>query len=168
MIMTSAKGTRSSKSASMVDAISCHVLDTCLGRPASGIPCTLSCRRSGVELRQPQQETQAEVLDRAVTNDDGRCAFDLADHLTTIADNDGGVVYTIEFHTRDYLRSIGTGTGSASEGEGQGVLRTGRAFWPSIAVTFDPSAADRKKDGMHKFHIPLLLGPYSYSTYRGS
>ena len=36
------------------------------------------------------------------------------------------------------------------------------AFYPEIVVTFRVSAA-----GEH-FHVPLLLSPYGYSTYRGS
>jgi 5-hydroxyisourate hydrolase len=35
------------------------------------------------------------------------------------------------------------------------------AFYPEVAVTFN--AAD---DGHH--HVPLLLSPFAYSTYRGS
>ncbi len=34
-------------------------------------------------------------------------------------------------------------------------------FFPSVAVTFDVREA-----GHH--HVPLLLSPYGYSTYRGT
>ena len=37
-----------------------------------------------------------------------------------------------------------------------------RGFFPEVAITFsvdDPNA---------HFHVPLLLSPYGYSTYRGS
>lgn len=36
------------------------------------------------------------------------------------------------------------------------------AFYPEASVTF------RVTDSARHLHIPLLLGPYSYTTYRGS
>jgi 5-hydroxyisourate hydrolase len=36
------------------------------------------------------------------------------------------------------------------------------AFYPEVAVTF---AVDGDED---HYHVPLLLNPYGYSTYRGS
>jgi 5-hydroxyisourate hydrolase len=36
------------------------------------------------------------------------------------------------------------------------------SFFPSIAVTFDV-----RDPGSH-YHVPLLLSPYGYTTYRGS
>lgn len=38
----------------------------------------------------------------------------------------------------------------------------GSAFYPSIDVVFQIDATDRN------YHIPLLLSPFGYSTYRGS
>ena len=36
------------------------------------------------------------------------------------------------------------------------------AFFPEVVVTFSA-------DGLRpRYHVPLLLSPYSYSTYRGS
>lgn len=41
--------------------------------------------------------------------------------------------------------------------------RDGRAcFYPRVAITFEVSAA------REHYHVPLLLNPYGYSTYRGS
>jgi len=37
----------------------------------------------------------------------------------------------------------------------------GHAFFPMIDVHFEV-------DGQRNYHIPLLLAPYSYSSYRGS
>jgi len=42
----------------------------------------------------------------------------------------------------------------------------GAAFYPSVAVHFRVSA-EAAAVGQH-FHIPLLLSPFGYSTYRGS
>ncbi|MBM7806712.1 5-hydroxyisourate hydrolase [Geodermatophilus bullaregiensis] len=36
------------------------------------------------------------------------------------------------------------------------------AFWPEVTLTF----AVREPDAHH--HVPLLLSPFAYSTYRGS
>jgi 5-hydroxyisourate hydrolase len=35
-------------------------------------------------------------------------------------------------------------------------------FFPEVTVTFTVNAADRH------YHVPLLLSPFGYSTYRGS
>ena len=35
-------------------------------------------------------------------------------------------------------------------------------FYPSVTVTFDVVA------GEDHYHVPLLLGPFGYTTYRGS
>lgn len=46
--------------------------------------------------------------------------------------------------------------------ETDGYFGAGEAFFPEVAVTF-------RCDGQRaKYHVPLLLSPYSYSTYRGS
>jgi 5-hydroxyisourate hydrolase len=56
----------------------------------------------------------------------------------------GAGIYRLIFETEEYLES----------GEG--------AFFPEVVVTF-------RADGLRpKYHIPLLLSSYSYSTYRGS
>src|SRR4051812_46513647 len=36
------------------------------------------------------------------------------------------------------------------------------AFFPSIAITF------KVRDPTEKYHVPLLLSPFGYSTYRGN
>ncbi len=38
----------------------------------------------------------------------------------------------------------------------------GNRFYPEVVVTVDLD------DGSDHYHIPLLLSPYGYSTYRGS
>jgi 5-hydroxyisourate hydrolase len=38
----------------------------------------------------------------------------------------------------------------------------GRTFYPSVSVVFEVTV-----DTQH-YHVPLLLSPYGYSTYRGS
>jgi 5-hydroxyisourate hydrolase len=50
-------------------------------------------------------------------------------------------VYRLAFAVEDYL---------------------GETFYPEIVIAF------RVRDGAQHHHVPLLLSPYAYSTYRGS
>ncbi len=60
--------------------------------------------------------------------------------------------------------------GSASAGDHRLVFATGpwfaaqglHAFYPEVVVTFTVT------DPREHHHVPLLLSPYAYSTYRGS
>jgi 5-hydroxyisourate hydrolase len=54
-------------------------------------------------------------------------------------------VYRLRFDTAHYFTE-------------QGVT----GFYPEVVVTFEITNA------AGKYHVPLLLSPYSYSTYRGS
>jgi len=82
-------------------------------------------------------------LGRATTDDDGRIT-DFG-----VASLSAGT-YRLVFETGPYL-------------DGSGVSERGvMAFFPEVVVTF---AADGLRP---RYHIPLLLSPYSYSTYRGS
>lgn len=74
----------------------------------------------------------------AVTNADGRVP-DLGPDLLEPGD------YEVSFSTGDYFA-----------GRGQ------QTFYPSVHVRFTVVA------GQAHYHIPLLLSPYSYTTYRGS
>ena len=42
------------------------------------------------------------------------------------------------------------------------VFETGGAFFPEVVVVFDVLEPDRP------CHVPLLLSPYGYTTYRGT
>lgn len=79
-------------------------------------------------------------LARGVTNTDGRIGNLLPDehHLAT-----GN--YRITFETGAYYKAAGV-----------------QGFYPWVAVVF--SVTEKKSH----YHIPLLLSPYGYSTYRGS
>ncbi|RDH76810.1 hydroxyisourate hydrolase [Mycolicibacterium moriokaense] len=54
-------------------------------------------------------------------------------------------VYRLTFDTAAYFTA-------------QGVT----GFYPEVVITFEID------DATAKFHVPLLLSPYAYSTYRGS
>ena len=76
---------------------------------------------------------------RSITNADGR-ATDLLAEGTRLSGT-----YRLEFETANYFASTQR-----------------QSFYPSISVLFDSA-----EDGGH-YHVPLLLSPYGYSTYRGS
>jgi len=58
-------------------------------------------------------------------------------------------VYQLQFQAGDYYRA-------------KGVTLPGQAFLEVVVLRFGIDA-----DQDH-YHVPLLLSPYSYSTYRGS
>jgi 5-hydroxyisourate hydrolase len=79
-------------------------------------------------------------LARAVTDHDGRIVQFTPD-LTLIAPG----IYRLRFLTTAYFQALGI-----------------RGFYPEIAVTFQID------DPAQHYHIPLLLSPFGYTTYRGS
>jgi 5-hydroxyisourate hydrolase len=84
-----------------------------------------------------------EKLCDVITNDDGRVDAPLLDqHAFALGE------YELIFHAGDYLRQSGQ---SLPE----------RLFLDVIPLRFGIS------EDSH-YHVPLLLSPYSYSTYRGS
>ena len=80
-----------------------------------------------------------------VTNDDGRVDGPI---LEGKAFTEGG--YELVFHAGDYLRATGQATGE------------GELFLDQIPIRFGVPDA-----GQH-YHVPLLISPFAYSTYRGS
>ncbi len=85
-----------------------------------------------------------EHLSEAVTNVDGRCDTPILEGDTFIPGE-----YELVFHVGDYLRV-------------QGVESAEPRFLDVIPLRFGVADADEH------YHVPLLLSPYGYSTYRGS
>src|SRR5579864_4733998 len=87
-----------------------------------------------------------------------RCDGDRHSHLVTAATDDDG-------------RIPAPFGGDLQAGEYELVFRAGeyfaqtrtRAFYDRIAVRFKVEDGER-----HSYHVPLLLSPWGYSTYRGS
>jgi len=73
------------------------------------------------------------------TNDDGRCP-----ELTDAVELTAGV-YRLRFETGAWFAGRGT-----------------TAFYPVAEITFEVV------DAAAHHHVPLLLSPYAFSTYRGS
>jgi 5-hydroxyisourate hydrolase len=133
-----------------MSAITTHVLDTVLGKPAAGIPVRLEKQEGGgwIEVTHAAGEEPALTervadmsgpwveISRGVTDADGRCR-DLAPDLPV-------GVYRLVFDTRLYLRS-----------------RQRISIYPEVSITFTCT-------GEAHYHLPLLLSDNSYTTYRGS
>lgn len=118
-----------------MSGISCHVLDTTLGRPAAGI----EVRLERLLLGNPDDASSWYTLGRVQTNADGR-----ATGLEAASGRELGR-HRISFEIEEYFR------------------RTGQAiFYPRVQVQF---IVESPSDN---YHIPLLLSPFGYSTYRGS
>ena len=113
-----------------MSAITTHVLDISVGRPAAGVSVTL-------EMHSAEGWKQ---LASGTTNDDGRLR-DLLAEDTKIAPG----TYRLRFETAAYFRG-----------------RAVESFYPHVEVTFTV------KDAAQHFHVPLLVSPFGYSTYRGS
>ena len=108
-----------------MSAVTTHVLDAALGRPAAGVSVTM------------QDESGSTVV-AGTTNADGRIPEFGPDQLPV-------GTYSLVFDTGSYFTATG---------------QTG--FYPSITITFaltDPAV---------HYHVPVLLSPFAYSTYRGS
>ncbi len=96
---------------------------------------------SGVPvLLEIRRESDWRELGRALTDADGRARQLLpADTALTAG------VYRITFNTGTYFRIQGID-----------------GFYPEASVVF------HVRDANQHYHVPLLLSPYGYSTYRGS
>ena len=86
----------------------------------------------------------AERIAETVTNDDGRTDAPILPKGDFAAGT-----YELVFHAGDYLRATGQ-AGAAP------------LFLDEVPIRFGIS------DGNAHYHVPLLLSPYGYSTYRGS
>ncbi len=99
---------------------------------------------AGLEIELYRIEGEArEFLGRRITNADGRTDGPILPE----AEFETGV-YELVFHAGGYLRASGQG--------GDGVL-----FLDRVPIRFGMAEASH-------FHVPLLLSPFGYSTYRGS
>ncbi|GEL19168.1 hypothetical protein PA7_30050 [Pseudonocardia asaccharolytica DSM 44247 = NBRC 16224] len=64
---------------------------------------------------------------------------------------------------RELVPGLAAGTHRLAFGTGDYFTATGqRGFYPELAVTFTVT------DPTQHHHVPLLLSPFAYSTYRGS
>lgn len=86
-----------------------------------------------------QEDEEWQTIAGGATNEDGR----ITDLLEKNVIPQNGI-YKLKFETKEYFDTQGLTT-----------------FYPYVEIIFEI------KDGGH-YHVPLLLNPYGYSTYRGS
>jgi len=80
----------------------------------------------------------ARIAGRGRTDPDGR--------VRSLADGSAGPgVYRLTFATRPYFEAQGLAT-----------------FYPFVAIVFEVTA------GQSHYHVPLVVSPFGYATYRGS
>ncbi|VCU39554.1 Bgt-3421 [Blumeria graminis f. sp. tritici] len=144
------------------DPITCHVLDTAKGVPGANIDVVLTC------LSCPLGSLKAK------TNSDGRISnWQKLD----VSSRENSRMVDVEYHgaTDIFCHVLQKGVDSSSDSvdsekkyslwklefDTETYFGQGNTFFPTVEVTFQVEAG-----GL--YHVPLLLGPYSYTTYRGS
>ncbi|KAI6819226.1 hypothetical protein KC340_g4944 [Hortaea werneckii] len=144
--------------------ITCHVLDTVAGKPGVGIAVhlrLLSPLPSSSSSSSSSSSPSDSFVWNATTNSDGRVtdwepsspsapsvpAADLnavvAQLKSDVTDPEDQMLFSLTFETEAYYGK-------------------GKTFWPEVELRF------AAKKGEKHYHVPLLLGPWSYTTYRGS
>jgi 5-hydroxyisourate hydrolase len=93
-----------------------------------------------VHLESQNKDESWTELSHAWTDDDGRVKpFFLVDQPLQAG------TYRLTFDTESYFSALGI-----------------ECFYPLVSLVF------RIDDASQHYHVPLLLNPYGYSTYRGS
>ena len=124
--------------------LTCHVLDTANGTPASGMRIELYRYEDGPE--QNGIRTQQRILLKSfVTNSDGRL--------------DGPALKGVEFDVGQYEWQFYVGDYFAKYSMSR---LSGTPFLDIVPLRFGLD------DPTEHYHVPLLVSPWSYSTYRGS
>ena len=93
-----------------------------------------------LDVLQDERAGRWRSIGRGVTDADGRLPDLLPVKHALVAG-----VYRLSFEVGSYFRAAGV-----------------ECFYPSIAITFEV------RDPSQRHHVPLLVSPFGYSTYRGS
>ena len=120
-----------------------HVLNVAAGIPAAGMRVELrsaAATSSGVVELTPAPPP----IVTAQTNSDGRCPAPLLDGAAFRIGR-----YTLTFQVAAYFRALGYELPEPP-------------FLDKVMIAFGIADPDRD------YHVPLLVSPWSYSTYRGS
>lgn len=115
-----------------------HILDIMSGSPAAGVTIEL------FHLDGTGDGDGRDLLAKAITNADGRCEKPLLEGDVFQVGN-----YELVFHMGDYFAA-------------RDAAVTEPPFLGAVPVRFSVADADSH------YHVPLLVSPYGYSTYRGS
>lgn len=154
------------------DPITCHVLNTLSGTPAAGVSCTLTLTNVHVPSPVNCSRTPDQLPSfHAVTDADGRVKSweplypssrpQQPSSLHSILEALPGRVESDGSPTRSTwsLRLVDVGKWYQRQGV--------ESFWADITVQFVVSGKEGE-EGWRHYHVPVLLGPWNYSTYRGS
>ena len=101
------------------------------------------CPGRGIKVELFQLKAGRTLVRSDRTNDDGRCDAPLAEGAEFVAGS-----YELVFDAGSYF-------------EATGALNTPK-FLDQVVIRFNIA------DASEHYHVPLLLSPYGYSTYRGS
>ncbi|XP_031482024.1 uric acid degradation bifunctional protein TTL isoform X1 [Nymphaea colorata] len=120
--------------------ITTHILDVSRGSPASGVEVVLQ-KWNRLE-KEPSFDSAGSgdwiFQGSSVTDTDGRSG-----QLMPIVDHVSPGIYRISFNTRKYFPG---------------------GFYPYVSIVFKI----KEDQTSQHFHVPLLLSPFSFTTYRGS
>jgi len=94
----------------------------------------------GVVLERSTSHDTWSVVGRGDTDGEGRQRTLMADGAALTPG-----LYRLTFDTRRYFDGVGA-----------------RTLFPSVVITFETAA------GESHYHLPLLLNPFGYTTYRGT
>lgn len=147
----------------MLSPITCHILDTAVGKPAAGVTCSIYYVASTIDnasLEAAYDVGAGTLFGMAKTDADGRIKSWVYDPKLSATDQEKiGLngnehqelkpgIYKIKFLTGKYFAQLADKS---------------RSFFPFVEICFK---VDNPPD--HHYHIPLLLSNFSYTTYRGS
>ncbi len=145
--------------------ISTHVLDTDRGGPAVGVHVTLyRLADDGRPLRIAQALTDADgrvrdLLERPLTAGDYRLEFDLAREIAVDPPaHDAPPAAVARMRDRPAALPAAPPAAPPAASGGMAPERFFRRLTLDVRVT----------DTSRSYHVPLLLAPYSVTTYRGS
>lgn len=139
-----------------MDHITCHILDTTIGKPASGVTCQLyyiSPIIGDADDESLYSNNNDQPFAMGKTDGDGRIKkwnFNPSADLSQLGINNmqwetlKPGVYKVKFLTGKYFW-----------------LNKSKTFFPFVEILFNIESDEH-------YHIPLLLSNHSYSTYRGS
>ncbi len=126
-----------------IGGLTTHVLDTAHGRPASAMRFVLCWLGEGEVGGDVGSTVASDLLKEGVTNADGR-----ADGPLLMGDAFRAGRYALRFFVGDYFAHLGHADA--------------RRFLDQVPLEFTVD------DASSHYHVPLLVSPWSFSTYRGS
>ena len=130
---------------SRIATVQRHISMSCYKSPVTSHILDTSLGRPAAHVRVELQHLQDNVwvrVNEGQTDADGRVARHLVPEVSVF---EAGI-YRIVFDTAQYFKANGVT----------------EFLYPEVTITFNV------KDPTQHYHIPLLLNPFGYSTYRGS